>query len=475
MNANQTEIRTRCLFFEDERYYFEMCSDALIAGWELARRQFGDAADPGELEIIWARTAEEFLEIAGLSGEGSRMPNFDFVFLDLIEEDQGYFTTAGLRLADRIRSNETFGHVEPAIIGISGITDREGDFPGVSRKFKEKSQLPSSGSFSTFGCEFIHKGEISEGTLSADKLSRILYRVYCDARDQDVYLDPRRLNFDIENPRLAEYGLDESTDENTFLSIFIEGIGIEDVIGSLAVDGYWNHQQLLVERKNNGDIVVREGNRRLAGLMVLLDDDRRMKELEKIGLKGIDASVLERLRKVPCNWVKGQIELFWRYFSFKHLRRSLPWTPYGKGYYLDRILKKGHTVVEVSAQIGFRAENVKASVEAFRLMKEVDDSISKNPTPYDSQRLKSLLQALTIAEFREFLHLPSKVTIGPFDEETIARCSELLNWVCGENYMSIPEFPTTEFPRLIRILEDPAQLQLLREGRPSTNSVSKEE
>ena len=90
------------------------------------------------------------------------------------------------------------------------------------------------------------------------------------------WLALERLHLDTENPRfgarLASVG-----DESRVLDEIVESHGIKDVLSSLAANGFFSSEPL-VGAVNKGreehDVVILEGNRRLAACLILADDPR---------------------------------------------------------------------------------------------------------------------------------------------------------------------------------------------------------
>ena len=77
----------------------------------------------------------------------------------------------------------------------------------------------------------------------------------------ELYLDPR-------NPRLAGLHL-SLDDQDKILSVLWKDRAVDEVVESIAANGYWQHEVLFVARES-GKLVVIEGNRRLAAVKLVL-------------------------------------------------------------------------------------------------------------------------------------------------------------------------------------------------------------
>ena len=79
-------------------------------------------------------------------------------------------------------------------------------------------------------------------------------------RVERLYL--RDLKFDPQNPRFGD--LTAGVTEADILDEIVERFGVDDVLSSLAVNGYMGTEPLVGIRENDGKVRIVEGNRRLA-------------------------------------------------------------------------------------------------------------------------------------------------------------------------------------------------------------------
>ena len=94
----------------------------------------------------------------------------------------------------------------------------------------------------------------------------------------------RQLLLDPENPRLASGAEDnEPQDQLALVRRLWEEMSVDEVAQSIGENGYYPQERLLVvpaaeaTRNNEPRFVVVEGNRRLAAVRLLLEDDLRQK------------------------------------------------------------------------------------------------------------------------------------------------------------------------------------------------------
>ena len=57
------------------------------------------------------------------------------------------------------------------------------------------------------------------------------------------------LHFDLENPRLPEFGVTDSTPEDDVLAILWEAMDVRELVQSIAASGYFAHEPLIAARE----------------------------------------------------------------------------------------------------------------------------------------------------------------------------------------------------------------------------------
>jgi len=88
-------------------------------------------------------------------------------------------------------------------------------------------------------------------------------------------LPVQHLFYDWQNPRLAEFGVTQRTSQFDLLKILWENLAVREVALSIAHNGYFRNEPLFVEDHSKNRFVVIEGNRRLAAVQLLLQEDLR--------------------------------------------------------------------------------------------------------------------------------------------------------------------------------------------------------
>ena len=113
-----------------------------------------------------------------------------------------------------------------------------------------------------------------------------------------------QLRLDPENPRLPE-GLQGAGVEE-LLRHYLVNESAEELVGSMMESGFFTHEPLLVLPVDDDSLVVLEGNRRLAAIMLI----HGVAEAQEIGFdSGASLEQRERLAAIPCVKVGGREEV----------------------------------------------------------------------------------------------------------------------------------------------------------------------
>ena len=112
-----------------------------------------------------------------------------------------------------------------------------------------------------------------------------------------------KLLFDVKNPRLAESVIGPNTSQTDLLKILWEKMAIEELAMSIAYNGYFVHEPLFVEETGK-NLVVIEGNRRLAAVKLLLDKEARVR-MRATDLPEISEARRKELATLPVWLLRG--------------------------------------------------------------------------------------------------------------------------------------------------------------------------
>jgi hypothetical protein len=183
----------------------------------------------------------------------------------------------------------------------------------------------------------------------------------------------QRLKLDADNPRFGgtQAGL---TDQTAVLDHIVSGYGIDDVLSSLAVNGYFKAEPL-VGRQSGDDVVIVEGNRRLAACLVLAGDERARNQASKAapyrdlwikhGRKTIDP-----IPVIIFDTSDNDAELL-SYLGVRHISASAPWDSYAKAHWAAQVVSTTNlTVTDISIMIGDPHRTVARLLEGYYVVRQ---------------------------------------------------------------------------------------------------------
>lgn len=143
------------------------------------------------------------------------------------------------------------------------------------------------------------------------------------------YLPVDQLTLDHRNPRLVEFGIKADATETEILKTLWEEMDVQELVYSIAQNGYFAHEPLIVTEEGSVYTVI-EGNRRLSALKVLLHPE--IARENNWYIPEIDEDRRDSIREVPV--INQARETSWRYLGYKHINGPAKWTSFAKAKYI---------------------------------------------------------------------------------------------------------------------------------------------
>lgn len=175
-----------------------------------------------------------------------------------------------------------------------------------------------------------------------------------NGKKQIVSID--NLFFDKLNPRLPKH-LQNITDEIKVLDYMIRYGNIDELMESIAVNGYSDAEPLLVVAKGDdcGYTVV-EGNRRLAAVKLLSHPEYAKVRIKTIG--DIAGNAINIPTEIPVI-IYSTREIILDYLGYRHITGVKEWGALEKARYLDQLFlnhkdKPGNVYSKLAKMIGSR-------------------------------------------------------------------------------------------------------------------------
>lgn len=275
---------------------------------------------------------------------------------------------------------------------------------------------------------------------------------------------PADLHFDRENPRFVDMGYSDETD---IIRELYDHADVDELIQSILSAGYIDFEPLIVLRASN---IVLEGNRRLAALRLITNEDLRRKL--KISLPDIEAPqpLPERLRVLVVEH-RDDARSF---IGFKHINGPHKWDALAKAKYAAHWYESGGDIGTISRTLGDNHNTVRRLVNGwYALQQAIEDGFDINQISKKNFAFSHLYTALTRASVRDYLGLSNEDLSSPPQADPIApaksgELQQLMSWLYGQEHKGETTIIQSQNPNLnelSRVLAHPEAKAMLMAKR----------
>jgi len=255
-----------------------------------------------------------------------------------------------------------------------------------------------------------------------------------------------KLHLDGSNPRLG-LRAGQLSNEVEILDTIVNVFGVDDVLSSLAVNGYFAAEPMVGVRVDGSEEVrIAEGNRRLAACLILAGDKRARNQNNRTE----DYRALqEKHKKPPITEVPVRIltdtHSLLSYLGVRHIAASQPWDSFAKAAWVAKVLKESNlTLQDVTEMIGDQHQTVSRALEGYFFVNQLIDAAQF--VPEDSMRpgrssnphypFSWVYTALGYGPIREWLGLPDYGSKEPGpkpvrDKDKLDDAAELMVFLFG--------------------------------------------
>lgn len=291
------------------------------------------------------------------------------------------------------------------------------------------------------------------------------------------------LHLDTRNPRFGGTAT-RLKNETAVLDTIVEKFSVEDVLSSLAVNGYFDAEPLVGMRGNKVDgIRVVEGNRRLAACLILANDERAANQQDRVREYRL-LQVKHGNRPITQVPVLVFDESEWKdellpYLGVRHIAASQPWDSYAKAAWIAQVLKSGDlTLDDVIQMIGDQHRTSPRLLEGFyfvhQLIEEArfspSDSLRRGRGSNPDYPFSWVYTALGYSPVRRWLDLED-LSEGkkekPVPRKALDDAEEFMTYLFGnkskERQPAISD--SRNIKDLAKAVADPARRQLLKRGK----------
>lgn len=275
-----------------------------------------------------------------------------------------------------------------------------------------------------------------------------------------------RLRLDRRNPRLI--GRAERASEESIIARLYRSADLGELLQSISTNGYLDVEALIVTREPDDDrLLVLEGNRRLAAILLLRDPGLSGRIESKEGLRiavplvaGPLRSTLDRVSVYPV----ASREDARSFLGFKHINGAAKWDAYAKARFAAdwyRAQPSGSGGLAMIARaIGDRHETIKRMVSAIYVL---DQAVGEKLFDVEDRctakfNFSHLYTALSRSQYMDYLDLgeswarydPSPDPVPPEKRDHLRK---VLGWIYGSKRESALPVVRSQNPDIKRLGE----------------------
>ena len=276
------------------------------------------------------------------------------------------------------------------------------------------------------------------------------------------------LFLDDQNPRLSSY---EARTQDEILDVLAREMSLDELALSIASNGFYETERLLVIDRDPNNYTVVEGNRRLAAVQLLLNS-KKQQRTKTTNFPRISPQQRQELQTLPVAVYEDRKQL-WPYLGFRHVNGPRDWDAFAKVQFIADVHEKyGIPIEEITTRIGDQFATASRMYLGYRLVRQAEESgaFSREDRHYEKRfHFSHLYIAASYPEFRTFLGI-TKSTIekpNPVPKKFGPQLSELFQWIYGSKADSVPPLITSQNPDLGKLrnaIGNPQALSALRNG-----------
>lgn len=284
------------------------------------------------------------------------------------------------------------------------------------------------------------------------------------------------LLLDVSNPRLVEHGLSGSESQEEVLALLWKEMAVEEIAMSIAANGFFQHEPLIVMLDDDSRSIVIEGNRRLAAARLLTDAKART-AVGATDLPKAPKWVLEQLVTIPVTYTDRAAS--WPHIGFKHVNGPLTWSSISKAHYIARVHNTYDVPLpQIATQIGDGHATVRRLYRGLMVLDQARQVGAYDPEDRYRRKLyfSHLYTGLDYPGIQKFLGLSSDEGFkpNPIAKKRLENLGCVLTWMFGLRSKSLEPLIKSQNPDL-RIMDEVLQTkpgtEALMQGLPLGTSL----
>ena len=262
---------------------------------------------------------------------------------------------------------------------------------------------------------------------------------------QVIELPIEYLKLDEKNPRFGEDFSGKATQIDVLNNI-VKNYGVTDVLSSIAINGYFSAEPMVVKKINEKEYTVMEGNRRLSACLILIQDDRARDQLDifKSYIEKYHKHGSHRLTKIPAIVFEGAQDNkpLVSYLGVRHIVSTKDWDSYAKAAWISRTVNDGDmSINDISSMIGDKHNTIKRLLQGYNFVKQLertgkytkDDSVKKGRGSNSAYPFSWVYTLLGYKSIQDFVNLSSEEKeLEPINSEKLDNAKLLMTAMFGD-------------------------------------------
>lgn len=284
------------------------------------------------------------------------------------------------------------------------------------------------------------------------------------------------LRLDPLNPRLPEDQRGQSQSE--LLTFVARNYDILSLATSIATYGYFTSEPLIAV-SHGAELIVVEGNRRLATLQLLRHPEtaRSLGTREGKAIAELGENSANIPDEVPVIVVKKRDEVA-PVIGYRHISGIQPWDPWQKSRFIAQLIDDGHTFANAALLVGEEESDVRSHYRNYKIFRQVHDRF-KLPTDGLVNSFGVFTRAMNSEGLRAMIDAPapSEVKKGqdPLPMTAKAPFREFSSYVFGSEHEEPVIRESRDLTRLGKVVNSTAARRVLRATRSLSDAEDETE
>ena len=290
------------------------------------------------------------------------------------------------------------------------------------------------------------------------------------------------LELDEANPRFGD-PVARTTSQRLVLDKIVEEFGVDDLLSSMSVNGYFSAEPIVVRKKIGTDkYVVVEGNRRLAACLMLSGDVRAENQAQRaekfIQLwRGHGSPKLDPIPAIVFE--HGVQKNLLSYLGVRHIASSKSWDSYAKAAWVARVIKENAlSVREVATMIGDQHRTIERLLQGYYVAQQLietgefrpEDSVRKGRGSVSAYPFSWVYTILGYSAARKFLGIENEVDVSkekPIETDNLRKGGVLMRAMFGDSKSGKNAAVTDsrQLGTLASVIASSEKLALLEQGK----------